>query len=76
MHLVTREREERQADETSRDATERIRRDVRPGADALMFFADVEPGRKGEILDSALHVFAETRLRRRLDARDRQGRRA
>ena len=23
------------------------------------FFADVEPGRKGEILDSALHVFAE-----------------
>ena len=24
-----------------------------------MFFADIEPGRKGEILDSALHVFAE-----------------
>ena len=23
------------------------------------FFADIEPGRKGEILDSALHVFAE-----------------
>ena len=23
------------------------------------FFAEVEPGRKGEILDSALHVFAE-----------------
>lgn len=28
----------------------------RPGP---MFFADVEPGRKGEILDSALNVFAE-----------------
>jgi AcrR family transcriptional regulator len=26
---------------------------------AAVFFADVEPGRKGEILDSALHVFAD-----------------
>jgi|GEM_PF-1157088 len=31
------------------------------GGDAISpaFFADVEPGRKGEILDAALHVFAE-----------------
>ena len=37
------------------------------------FFADVEPGRKGEILDSALHGVRRARLRQRLDARDRQG---
>ena len=31
-----------------------------PGAaDEPAFFADAEPGRKGEILDAALHVFAE-----------------
>lgn len=38
------------ADATIGDAT---------GSDAPAFFAEVEPGRKGEILDSALHVFAE-----------------
>ncbi len=30
-----------------------------PGPTLPPFFAEVEPGRKGEILDSALHVFAE-----------------